>query len=606
LIFFQASIDEVPKKEVEEVPSKDQQKDKEEKAFKYRLNSDSKTYAVQCDPSMTVLDALNTSRVFKQEKEILKNKDKQTDFPCCLIDNDEIIDVNFIQNDGSASTNQNTNPPLSSNPDMFVIFYIKKRGGKNMVNYLENTALRDSINYVCVYARKGETLKTALEHDGRFDKVFEKHCVLTDGGNNNYEMSHSVNHLDQKEFEVTVLKGAKQPKSQDDLTSPVKTEPEVASDADDADTRQTLVNTEQKTKQKKIPVKSTRPSARWSAPKEMPDSGEILKLLREQHAGLLEQLKKRENLKNKLQVQNFFKEEFAKSVQSFLEVKIVKMLAELSDAVCQIRVEGRPEGTGFLLFDRYVLTNAHVIEPFASCIQVDPYPLIQLQKTVTTVFNFEDHQSKQLIEVSVNKEVFAVAKGRDSKGRHLDYALLELEIDVTNNTKLLSFHSYSPPRAGSQICIVGHPGEGVKKVDPCFIIKRETTQDTINDPFHVISQQYLENMEVNQIPYDSCFFNGSSGSPVFDEHCYLIGIHTGGFSDKEKGSILEYAYSLEAILEDIKIKVENKEENIRNTILSILEEHGNISDSYTAEHQNQALNISIELDTSSTLFLFCF
>ncbi|KAA0717391.1 hypothetical protein E1301_Tti012155 [Triplophysa tibetana] len=477
----QERVDKVPKKEAADEFSKDQQQDKEEKSFKYRLNS--AIYSVHCDPSMTVLDALNTSHVFKKEREKPKNKDKQvliltskgkiskaavkTDFPCCLIDNDEIVDVDFIKNDVKASLEQNKNPPLPSNPDIFVTFYIDKRGDDSVIFLLESNTLKESIDSVCVYAKKEETLKTALKRDGRFtNKMFQKHCVLSELGTEiRYEMPKPVKNLDQKTFKVIVLKGPKQPDSDDDITPPVMTEPYVAS-VDDADTRQTDVNTEQETKQNKSPVKSTRPSGRWFTPKEIPDSGEILKLLRDQFIGLLQQLKKRDNLKTDSQVQNFFKGEFAKSVESFLEVKKVKRLAELSDAVCQILVEGSPMGTGFLLFDRYVLTNGHVILPFC-CTQQDPYPSIQLQKTVTTLFDFEDHQSKQLITVSVKKEVFAAANERDSKNRHLDYALLELEIHgLTNNTKLLECRSYSPPRPGSQICIVGHPGERGEESGP--------------------------------------------------------------------------------------------------------------------------------------------
>ncbi|XP_065106128.1 serine protease FAM111A-like [Paramisgurnus dabryanus] len=591
------------KEEVEERPAKDQRQKAEEKTFKFRLNSD--TYSVACDASMTVLDALNTSQIFKKEKEKRTNKDKavliqrlkempraavKTDFPCCLIDDDEIIEVTFIKNDEGTSMQQNITEkgqhPSCSNPKMFVTFCVAKKGGEKVNVLLKSKALRVRVQYVCVYAHKGETLKRALKRDGRFRKIiFNKHCALSEfGTESKHEMSHPVKKLHRKVFKVVVLSNAIQPDSLEEWTS-VYTEPDVASDAqvaDDVGINQISVNTEKEIKQDK---KST---SKQPAPKVIPNSEEILGILRDQFKGLQEKLKERENLKNKSQVQNFFRGEFAKSVENFLEVKKVKILAKLSDSVCQIRVEGSPMGTGFLLFGRFILTNAHVIEPFASCIQKQP-DLFRLRKTVTAVFNFEDHQSR-VTELSVNADIFAVALGRNSEDRHLDYALLELNNDPPAHLpKLLYYHSFAPPRAGSQICIVGHPGEGVKKVDPCFFIGKKHEQEPIDDQFQVITQKYLEKVEENQIPYHTCFFNGSSGSPVFDEHCYLIGIHTGGFNHKDifgkEQRVIEYAYSLKPILDDIKIQVEKKEESKRNYILQILEDHRDISDMETAEHQ---------------------
>ncbi|XP_057218365.1 serine protease FAM111A-like [Triplophysa rosa] len=597
----QERMDKVPKKEVADEFSKDQQQDKEEKAFKYRLNSI--TYSVHCDPSMTVLDALNTSRVFKQEKEKPKNKDKQvliltskkkitraavkTDFPCCLIDNDEIIDVNFIQNDGSASTNQNTNLPPSSRPDMFVIFYIKKRGGDKIQLLLKSEALRKRVEYVCVYAHKEERLKTALRRDGRFNNnMFQKHCALSEfGTESRHEMSQPVKHLDQKIFNVIVLSNTKQPDSQEDFTLSVKTEPEVASDADeadDADTRQTPVNTEHETKEKKSPVKSTRPSPSWSAPEKIPDSGEILKLLREQYAGLLQQLKQREKLRDNAEVKKFFRAEYDKSVQSFSEVKKVREIMRLCDSVCQIRREGSARGTGFLLFDRFILTNAHVIgECHAS--------------GFTAVFGYEDlDQNTKKIPI---KDITCFFKGEDDKGNHLDYALLEFnsDDDMVKYPQLLSHYRHKTPDNRSEICIVGHPDSQVKKMDPCFVIGGDNRFEAADEQvsknisvYHVMKQESLKqkwDFHKNQISYNSCFFHGSSGSPVFDADCKLIGIHTGGYvyTENKTKSVMEYAYAMQPILDNIKAKARVKG---RQDIINILEGKIRSDVSSTAEQQN--------------------
>ncbi|XP_056602263.1 serine protease FAM111A-like isoform X2 [Triplophysa dalaica] len=580
-------MDKVPKKEVSNEVSKDQQQDKEEKSFKYRLNSEK--YSVHCDPSMTVLDALNTSHVFKKEKEKTKNKDKQVliltskqqmptaalkmDFPCCLIDNDVIIDVDFIKNDRSDSMKQNKNLPLPSNPDMFVIFYIKKKGGDKIQLLLKSEALRKRVEYVCVYALKEDTLKIALKRDGRFKKImFQKHCALYESGTeSSHEMSQPVKHLDQKIFNVIVLSNTKQPDSLEDWTLPVKTEPDVASDvdvADDADTRQTPVNTEHETKHKKNPNNSTRPSARRSAPKEIPHSGEIRKLLLDQFTGLLQQLKQRENLRDNAQVKKFFREEYDKSVESFSEVKKVREIMRLCDSVCQIRRQGSSRGTGFLLFNGFILTNAHVIE---KCNASD----------ITAVFGYEDlDQNTKRVPI---KDITCFFYGKDDEDNHLDYALLEFnsDDDMAKYPQLLDHYRQDTPDNRSEICIVGHPEGQVKKMDPCFVIGGDNRSEAADEHvsknisfYHVMTQESLKqkwDFRKNQITYDSCFFHGSSGSPVFDADCKLIGIHTGGYvyHENKTKSVMEYAYAMQPILDNIKAKCRVKG---RTDIVNIFED----------------------------------
>ncbi|XP_016136657.1 protein FAM111A-like [Sinocyclocheilus grahami] len=370
------------KKEVEEGPSKHLQQEAEVKThnFQYCFNR-LKIFSVSCKTSMTVLEALNTSQMFRNEKDKKKNKQKEilvqrckegvptaavkTDFPCCLIETDEILYIDFIQKDENSCTNRTTADPSlrkTSMPETLVTFRVKKEGGQKVRLLLKSKALRRRVQYVCVYAFKGEKIKTALKHDGRFiNDIFRKHCALSD--ELKHEWSNPVDNLDGKAFQLVVLSDKNQPDSQDDLT-PVTTEPNVASDADVAETAsssQNPINTSEQEKKHDGNTKSTNPSIKWYATKPIADSKEILGILRDQFPVLLKQLKQREKLKNKSDVQKFFRAEYGKSVENFLKVKKVKQLMKLSDSVCQIRKGESALGTGFLLFDRYILTNAHVI-----------------------------------------------------------------------------------------------------------------------------------------------------------------------------------------------------------------------------------------------------
>uniref|UniRef100_A0A671Q5A6 Serine protease n=1 Tax=Sinocyclocheilus anshuiensis TaxID=1608454 RepID=A0A671Q5A6_9TELE len=431
----------------------------------------------------TVLDALNTNKTFRKikennmDKEIVIRRSKgavpraavKTDFPCCLIENDELLDITFIKNSGNVPSKKKITGRLSfsNEPENIVTFNIKTKGGKKVKPLMKNNELKMKVDDVCVYAFKEDKLKAALQRDGRFI---------------------------------------------------------------DSDSQNEVLNSE-----------------------------EILAILRDQHKDLLKTLKEREKLKDNSPVQMFFRAEYDKNVQSFSEVKKVKQLTRLSDSVCQIRVEGSARGTGFLLFDRFILTNAHVIGEF------DPFTR-KLSKTFTAVFGYEDLEARETKCVPVKEHVAAYYHGKINVDRHLDFALLELK-----DADEIADPSW-----------IAH--EGVKKIEPCFIIGKENLQEAADKHtsenanfIHVMRQQSLAEkweMHDNQIIYNSCFFHGSSGSPVFDEDCYLIGVHTGGYAYKGENvktrSIMEYAYSMQPILESIITQAKERE---RSDILKLLSEY---------------------------------
>lgn len=590
------------KDKVKESPSKSRMQQCDEgQSHTFNFCYQNKKHAVACDTSKTVIDALNTNKIFKKikkdnmEKEIVIKRSNgkvfgaavKTDFPCCLIEKDELLDITFIKNTGNVDIKKKTTIRLSfsNESENIVIFYIKTKGGDKVKRLMKNHELRKEVEDVCVYAFKEDKLKDALRRDGRFSNaIFKRQCALREFGSEiNHVMSNTVEHLDQKHFKIIVISDNNQPESQEDFLSGASPEMNEASAADlkeNVDSNQHPVNTEQEETQKRNAMKSTNTSAKYS---KIIDSEEILGILRSQIKGLMETLKQRENLKKKSEVRTFFRAEYDKSVQSFLEVKKVKQLTKLSEHVCQIRVEGSARGTGFLLFDRFILTNAHVIGEF------QPFSM-KLSKTFTAVFGYEDLEANETKCVPIKEQLVAYYYGKDNMNRYLDFALLELKAtdEIANGPGLLSRYIPGPHPNRGQICIVGHPGEGVKKMDPSFIIERDNLLEAADKHIsenvnfiHVMTQQSLaekwENHD-NQIHYDSCFFHGSSGSPVFDEHCYLIGVHTGGYAYKgakdQIRSVVEYAYSMQPILESIITQAKKSE---RSDILKLLAEYKSLN-----------------------------
>ncbi|XP_057184328.1 serine protease FAM111A-like isoform X2 [Triplophysa rosa] len=536
---MKSMTDFFPKKETESDPKSrkvlndlSNAQNTEGKSHKFQFRYKKTTHAVAGDPSKTVLDALETNKTFRKiekenaQKEIVLQRSRgdvpqaavKTDFPFCLIDKDEIIDVNFIKKHDAACMQKKPTrrPTFPNKSENLVSFYIKTKGKGKMKGLMMNGELyKNDVDYVCVYAFNKDTLITALKRDGRFRSViFEKHCVLSEFGSDTvHDMAYPVKHLNRKHFLMVISNSKNQSDSQDDAK-------------ENADPNQ---HTEDDKKTNNVAKCTTRDRL---ALKKIPDSKELENVLRNDMRCYLEQ---RSVGDTNIKVQNFFRAEYDKGVESFSEVKKVKEIMRLSSSVCQIRTEGCVRGTGFLLFDRFILTNAHVIEDFDRVTR-------KLFKTFTAVFGFEDLGQAGIKSIAVKEHAVACYRGDDEMMRHLDFALLELDVtdhEALDCPELLTHYSYGRPPNRGGVCIVGHPDGGVKRMDLCFIISREDQPDAVNkhvsqniNYYHVITQESLAQKwktHDNQIMYDTCFFHGSSGSPVFDESCHLIGVHTGGY-----------------------------------------------------------------------------
>ncbi len=587
----------------------------ESRTFKFVMKG--KEIIAEYDTSQTVFGAIKKFTTFsspdKNLKEIIITQSKgtcpgavvKTDFPCCLVEDDEKFEINLYKSK-FPSTNQETTTDTDS--QSLVTFYIGTRGKTRKTIMKSSVYMQNNHYFVCVYSHKGVILKEALQHDGRFiDNIFDNDSDLIYERNITYKMNLTVDHCDGKTFELNVknaktknsaknngkLKNTEQKTMQEmktkvtDLSAKDHAPQNTAGNSGDlsGDSSQTPIKTEQEKKQDGS-TEFTNPSSKRYVAKPIVNFEEILGILHNQFPVLLETLKQRENLKNKSEVQKFFRAEYGKSIENFLKVKNVKQLMKLSDSVCQIRQGESALGTGFLFFDRYILTNAHVIGESTDVTKVNAAQF-------TAVFGYEDMDSKDSKHIQV-KQLTAYFFGKDDKGRYLDYALLELD-DVENIAdypKLLDYYSPNASINKGQICIVGHPGGEVKKMDHRFIIERENRQKHVSENQHlinVINEVCLKDMwdfsayEI-QITYDSCFYHGSSGSPVFDADCNLIGIHSGGYKYKTKGDktwrVMEYACSMQPILENIRAQAEIKR---LSNIVSVIEAYSN--ESGTAEQQ---------------------
>lgn len=290
-------------------------------------------------------------------------------------------------------------------------------------------------------------------------------------------------------------------------------------------------------------------------------------------------------------IQERLRVEYGKNDEACREVRVMKKLMKLSDYVCIVAINGGAVGTGFLLFDRFVLTNCHVVKDVLK-------GTVPLQDNVTVHFEYEEFNSQSLKEVKV-EELVAFRDFTDESGYSYDWALLKLDETADISCSCLLEHFGYLPESGG-LCIIGHPGCGVKKIDPCFIIAATDYSKTVGkhckrNPKGVVCNpeqygeegpiqwvgpnffDYVNNNITKKGPivgYNTCFYFGSSGSPVFDNNCKVVALHSGGYfyhnEKNESQSVIEYGYLLSYIIEDMIIKlVETKKFDVLRKYLSV-------------------------------------
>ncbi|XP_069047523.1 serine protease FAM111A-like isoform X2 [Lepisosteus oculatus] len=529
---------------------------------------------VTCDRATTVAELLPRDLENNQEKDLVLVGQKHltgmvaAHMPCSFIQEGESFQLEHIPAVKSESRIiSHSAKPLKNGRGQGVVFYIKPKGQQKskVRKVLQNNHLHKKDCKICVYAFEAETVKEALERDGRFlPCVFENCCKLSELLTaKTVELSSRVDKLDGRVFTLLLIvpNGESQHRStQCCQETPTESKARLRPGnptrdlGDSTDPAACPTATPSSSSTCKDQSNPTAPQSvkkrRYQA---IPQSEGLLHALRSQFEGLIQQLKKREGIRNFSQVARIFREEYGKNTEIFSEVWKSMMLDELSCSVCQIFIEKSPTGTGFCLFDCFILTNAHVVENIL-------YPQsMKLLKKVTVTF--------QHLEAGCPGEILGTKSELLAYDRDLDYTLLELQSDTGLPSQLLGKFGSLPKRGG--ICIIGHPDGGIKKKDICSVIelneRKAASSDHIVRNSHylqIFNKSYLEEInftalenDQDKLTYNTCFFDGSSGSPVFDGYGQLVAMHTGGYSYRtpsgKQQSIIEYAVSLWAIISSI-------------------------------------------------------
>nr|XP_046267461.1 serine protease FAM111A-like [Scatophagus argus] len=553
-----------------------------------------------CNRAGTIEASLRRSVKFRKNAE--KNKSKElvivregkaisSHFPCSLIKNERLT-IKYIKAEGkqkqSVKNHYYVDPRKKGPSDELVMFHVLTRGGKDIKKIMKNPELKSDIDEITVYAYKGEKVSQALKRDGRFlDIAFKKDCELSDKSTEvTTEMSNLVDDLNGATFKIILLSSSSPPHSQ-------------SGSLDDAYTMQQESHTLDGNPDP-LQEPATAESVRDTTPKEEPDLNcnvapefflaEIpnSKKIKDHLLKDLAKWVKTQPVPKGYPIQDLFRVEYGKSAETCREVRTMKKLMELSDSVCHVRTNGTPLGSGFLLFDKFVLTNGHVIR------NIYNKSTRQLYEGATVHFSFESlDQVESGIEV---KEVAGFEYDSDESGHKCDWALLRLGGDQRLPDGLLAHFGFLPQNGG--ICIIGHPHNHVKKIDPCWIVPLNDRKQAVERHrrenemlIQMVTQTFFEDVaeSVEQyrqvVTYNTCFYFGSSGSPVFDEHCNVIAMHTGGYhypTVKGGQSVIEYGHPLSVILERVFVQLVEKKR------FDVLQKY--LAYNY-AKHQNMMINL---------------
>ncbi|XP_059565237.1 serine protease FAM111A [Myotis daubentonii] len=385
---------------------------------------------------------------------------------------------------------------------------------------------------LCVYAFKGETVKDAVCKDSRFLPFLETaDWRLIENLDSIVESTQRVDDLEGKLFQVEVeKKGGSKVAATQNFDS-------AASQNSELEERNTCLLKEE--------IVAQCPSLKRETEK------------------IRESFKRELKTRTGKAIFEAHKTNFGKRAKNSIPVKTLKILSHHSASVGHIEWDNNGNmgcATCFVFTGLFIFTCRHVINYIVgNGIELSKWADI-IGQCVKVTFGYEDRQEKN--------EYFSVEPWFEISDVHLDYAVLKLK-DDGQQVPVGLYNGIGPAPSSGLIYIIGYPGNEVKSTDGCVVIPQGQRVQKFQEHFqaggnddniqyiHMYTQRSFQEIGPNPdvVTYDTSFYFGSSGSPVFDSNGSLVAMHTAGFRNlytREYSSIIEFGSIMKSILHNIK------------------------------------------------------
>jgi V8-like Glu-specific endopeptidase len=264
-----------------------------------------------------------------------------------------------------------------------------------------------------------------------------------------------------------------------------------------------------------------------------------------------------EFVKGDQQIFNFARDEVCKNASTKRPARLNETLASYMRSIGHIKC-GSVGGTCFLVTDVLVITNYHVYR----MIEEERNKPGNFSLPITVLFDYLTKQMEKVVEVEVDEE-------QDPKlaNPYLDYKFFRLK----QNERIEGRVPLGPmvrnwQLSDGRIVILGHPEAMEMQDEVCVVVGYRAMQERIKERHeqctgvHMTNAQLLHNTEDYQgsLSYDTTFFAGASGSPVFEMNGNIVAMHA-------------HAYRLE-----IPENLSNQPENVQNQQNVPNQEQGNV------------------------------
>ena len=244
---------------------------------------------------------------------------------------------------------------------------------------------------------------------------------------------------------------------------------------------------------------------------------------------------------NDEKIYNFAKDEVSKNASTKKPARLNETFVHYMKSIGQIVCGEFKCGTCFLVTDTLVLTNYHVYRVIK---EVRSKPG-NSNLPITIKFDYLDPKKpEKVVKVDVNEE-----KDLKLENPFLDYKFFHVKpTEHLRNRIPLGPKVRNWQLSDGRVVILGHPGGEEMQEEVCVVVGYNKMLERIRNRHrrfngvHMTNAQLLDRTEDYQgcLSYDTTFFSGASGSPVFEMNGNIVAMHTQGYVlEKDVGNQLE-------------------------------------------------------------------